>query len=64
VTDEERLERLQQAVDEHERVLAEAVSDVRAATGALTGTSWIRDHPRGVLAGGLLAGLWLGWRRS
>lgn len=43
MTDEERLERLQQAVDEHERALVEAVSDVRAATGALTGTAWIRD---------------------
>jgi hypothetical protein len=63
MTDEERLERLQQAVDAHERALADAVHDVRAATGALTGTSWIRRHPLGVLAGGLLAGLWLGWHR-
>jgi uncharacterized protein involved in exopolysaccharide biosynthesis len=63
MTDQERLERLQQAVDEHERELAHAVSDIRAATGALTGTSWLRRHPLGVLAGGLLAGLCLGWRR-
>jgi hypothetical protein len=63
MTDEERLARLQQAIDEHERELADAVSDVRAATGALTRGSWIRHHPLGVLASGLLAGLWLGWRR-
>jgi hypothetical protein len=63
MTDEDRLERLQKAVDEHERELADAVSDVRAATGALASGSWIRRHPLGVLSGGLLAGLWLGGRR-
>lgn len=63
MTDAERLDQLQAAIDEHERELADAVSDVRAATGALTRSSWIRRHPLGVLAGGVLTGLWLGWNR-
>jgi len=63
MTDVEHLVQLQRAIDTHERELADAMSDVRAATGALIRGSWIRRHPLGVLTGGFLLGFRLGWGR-
>lgn len=60
----ERVSVLRERVEEQERQLGAAVSDLKvAAQRVIDPAEWIRRNPLPVLAGALALGWWLGARR-
>jgi hypothetical protein len=53
---------LRQSIDEHRRELRLAVDELREAARSWTPRDAVRERPLPWLLGGLLVGLWLGWR--